>query len=509
MLELHTPSEAARWLQSRVRGTLQSDSRKIGVGDGFLAWPGRRSDGREQVASALAQGAAACLVERVGLHRYDFDAECVAAYAELKTASGQIAAEYFGRPSQQLALLAVTGTNGKTSTVWWLAQALSNLKGAPQLPCAMVGTLGAGVPGERLATGLTTPDAVLLQQLLRRFVDSGVKVCAMEASSIGLVEQRLSGCQIHCAIFTNFTQDHLDYHGNMPSYWQAKKQLFQWPGLQAAVVNVDDVQGAALARELEAAALDLWTVSCTGKARLQARDIRHARQGLRFTLLESSASGSAPGIRHELQTKLIGRYNVSNLLGVMAAMRSLGVALADVVEACSDLSPVPGRMECLGGADQPLAVVDYAHTPDALEQALLALQPVARQRGGQLCCVFGCGGERDVSKRPLMGAIAGRHAERVVVTSDNPRAEKPEAIISQILLGLSGHVAVTVEPNRAQAIALALTQAGPHDVVLVAGKGHEDYQEIAGQRVPFSDQQQVRQALESWTAPSDMEALHG
>lgn len=508
MLELRTPLEAARWLQARVRGTLQSDSRKLAAGDGFLAWPGGRSDGREHVAAALAQGAAACLVERVGVERFALDDARVAAYTDLKSASGAIAAEVFGQPSQHLSVLAVTGTNGKTSTVWWLTQALSCLKGAAPLPCAMVGTLGAGAPGERLATGLTTPDSVQLQQLLRRFLDRGVKVCALEASSIGLVEQRLSGCQIHGAIFTNFTQDHLDYHGSMQAYWQAKRQLFQWPGLQAAVINIDDPQGAELALELQGGTLDLWTVSCTGDARLQAHGIRHDAQGLRFTLRERAVPGGAAAQACEVQTHLIGRYNVSNLLGVMAAMRSLAIPLASVVDACTDLAPVPGRMECLGQSDQPLVVVDYAHTPDALKQTLLALQPISQQRGGQLCCVFGCGGERDASKRPLMGAIAARHADRVVVTSDNPRAEKPEAIISQILLGLTGHLAVMVEPDRAQAIAKALAQATPHDVVLVAGKGHEDYQEIAGQRFAFSDQEQVRQALRNWSARARSEACH-
>lgn len=505
MLEFHAPLEAARWLQGRVRGTLQSDSRKLGPGDGFLAWPGGRSDGREHVAAALAHGATACLMERVGAERFALSDERVAAYTDLKSASGAIAAEVFGQPSQQLAVLAATGTNGKTSTVWWLAQALSHLNGAAPLPCAMIGTLGAGMQGERLVTGLTTPDSVQLQQLLRHFVDRGVKVCALEASSIGLVEQRLSGCQIRCAIFTNFTQDHLDYHGSMQAYWEAKRQLFHWPSLQAAVINIDDPQGAALALELEGGVLDLWTVSCAGDARLQARDVRHEAQGLRFTVVERGAP--EPG--HELQTKLMGRYNVSNMLGVMAAMRSLGIPLTAVVGACTDLAPVPGRMECLGRPDQALVVVDYAHTPDALKQALLALQPIARSRGGQLWCVFGCGGERDASKRPLMGAIAARHADRVVVTSDNPRAEKPEAIISQILLGLTGHVAVIVEPDRAQAIATALAQATPHDLVLVAGKGHEDYQEIAGQRLAFSDQEQVRQGLRNGSAPARGEALHG
>lgn len=516
MLELHTALEAAHWLRSHVTGTLQADSRQLRPGDGFMAWPGAASDARQYVAAALASGASAALVERAGVEPYRFSDARVATYAGLKAASGAIAAAYFGHPSEQIAVLAVTGTNGKTSTAWWLAQALSNLKQVTPIPCALIGTLGIGRaprPGragsELVATGLTTPDPVLLQQSLRRFVDQGLRACAIEASSIGIEEHRLDGTQIRTAIFTNLTQDHLDYHGTMVRYWQVKARLFDWPGLAAAVINLDDTQGAALAATLGArGGLDLWTVACEVPARLRACDIAYQGGGLRFTVIESGAAQGEQ--RQVLQTALIGRYNVSNLLGVMAAMRSLGVPLAAVIEACADLSPVPGRMECVGGSGQPLAVVDYAHTPDALGQALLTLRTLAEQRGGRLWCVFGCGGDRDAAKRPLMGAMAARYAERVVVTSDNPRSEKPEAIISQILLGLSGHGAVDVEPERAQAIALALSEAGANDVLLIAGKGHEDYQEVAGQRRVFSDLAQVRRALDAWAAvnpaPGDRDA---
>jgi UDP-N-acetylmuramyl-tripeptide synthetase len=281
----------------------------------------------------------------------------------------------------------------------------------------------------------------------------------------------------------------------MADYWQAKAPLFQWPGLQAVVVNIDDVQGAALAAGLVGQPLAVWTVSCTQVARLQARDICYDTQGLRFTVQEGAE-------QHELRSQMIGSYNVSNLLGVIAAMRTLGVPLAAAVASCHDLTPVPGRMECLGQPGQPLAAVDYAHTPDALGQALQALRPLAAQRGGQLWCVFGCGGDRDASKRPLMGAMAARYADRVVVTSDNPRSEQADSIISQILRGLSGYADVTVEADRAQAIAWTLAQAGASDVVLIAGKGHEDYQEIAGQRFAFSDLAQVRHALAVWVAPA-------
>ena len=511
MLELHTPIDAADWLRGCVSGTIDVDSRRLRPGDGFIAWPGAAHDARRHVAAALAAGAGACLVEREGVEQFAFSDPRVAAYAQLKAASGPIAAAYFGNPSQQIDVLAVTGTNGKTSTVWWLAQALSNLRRAPSIPCGMVGTLGIGRPGEIVASGLTTPDPVLLQQTFRRLADAGVKACAIEASSIGISEYRLHGCRIRTAIFTNFTQDHLDYHGSMDAYWQAKAQLLAWPGLQAAVLNIDDPKGAALAAAMDASAIDLWTVSCHRAARLQASDVRHEAQGMRFAVRERGVGDAVadPPV-HVLQTRLIGLYNVSNLLGVMAAMRSLGVPLAAIIDACADLTPVPGRMECVALPGQPLAAVDYAHTPDALAQALMALRPVSTQRGGRLWCVFGCGGDRDASKRPLMGAIAASHADQIVVTSDNPRGEKPEAIISQILLGLPGRAPVVVEPDRSLAIAQALARAAANDVLLIAGKGHEDYQEVAGQRLPFSDLHHVRNALSRrLVAASGSEAIHG
>jgi UDP-N-acetylmuramyl-tripeptide synthetase len=495
MRQLHSPSEAAQWLRQRVTGTLHSDSRRVGPGDGFVAWPGAASDGRRHVASALARGAAACLVEHAGVEAFGFkSAAPIASYLQLKAATGPIAAAYFEDPTAQLDVLAVTGTNGKTSTAWWLAGALSNLRHPASVPCAMVGTLGVGQPPEVENTGLTTPDPVLLHRQFRRFVDDGLKACAIEASSIGIVERRLDGTRIRVAIFTNFTQDHLDYHGNMEAYWQAKAGLFRWPGLQAAVVNLDDEAGGELAQALAGGTLDLWTFSCKRPARLQARDIAYGAQGLRFTLLEGDE-------QHTLETQLIGQYNVSNLLGVLGAMRALGVPLADAVAACGGLLPVPGRMERINLPGQPLVAVDYAHTPDALDQALQALRPLAAQRGGQLWCVFGCGGDRDPIKRPLMAAVAEKNADRVVVTSDNPRSEKPEAIISQILLGLSHNECVEVQADRARAIADTLAAAAPADVVLLAGKGHEDYQEVGGVRQPFSDKAQAQAALDARNKP--------
>jgi len=502
MAALDSPAQAAAWLRRHVTGTLQADSRKLAAGDGLLAWPGAATDARAHVPGALARGVAACLVERSGVEAFGIDDARVATYPGLKTASALVAAHFFDHPSEQLDVLAVTGTNGKTSTVWWLAQALSDARLVPPLPSAMIGTLGVGrppvddpagdraqpVPADLLATGLTTPDPVLLQSSLRRFVDTGLRACAIEASSIGIEEHRLDGTRIHTAIFTNFTQDHLDYHGDMDNYWRAKARLFQWPGLRCAVINIDDPRGPDLVAALDGSAVDVWTISCTQPARLRAQAITHGRDGLEFTLVEGAQA-------QRLATHLIGQYNVSNLLGVVATMRALGVPLAQAVAACGRLHAVPGRMQCVSRPGKPLVAVDYAHTPDALEKALQALRPAALQRGGQLWCVFGCGGGRDPAKRPLMGAVAARGADHVVVTSDNPRHEDPQDILRQIAPGLAGHPSATLEPDRSLAIARTLERAGAGDVVLVAGKGHEAYQEVAGARLPFSDLVQVEIAL--------------
>jgi UDP-N-acetylmuramyl-tripeptide synthetase len=488
MLELHSPEEAARWLHSRVTGTLHCDSRKIATGDGFIAWPGTATDGRKHVPSALAQGAAACLVEREGAEAFAFDLPSIAAYPQLKFATGPIAAAYFEAPTERLAVLAVTGTNGKTSTAWWLAQALSELQ-PDAIPCGLIGTLGTGRPPDVEFVGLTTPDPVLLQHQFRRFLGDGLQACAIEASSVGIVERRLDGTRIRVAVFTNFSQDHLDYHGTMQAYWEAKAELFRWDGLRAAVINLDDEKGMELSQSLQPG-VDLWTTSCEQPARLRATDIEYGERGLRFVVQEGHE-------RHPLATRLIGHYNVANLLGVIGAMRALGVGLAQAVQACGSLLPVPGRMERLSETGKPLVAVDYAHTPDALDKSLQALRPLAQQRGGKLWCVFGCGGDRDPTKRPLMAAVVEKNADRVVVTSDNPRGEKPENIISQILLGLSHDECVQVQADRALAIAETVAAAAPEDVVLLAGKGHEDYQEVAGVKHPFSDKAHAQAALDA------------
>ena len=507
---LQTLDEALAWLKTRVRGDLHVDSRRVCPGDGFIAWPGGATDGRRHVGDALARGATACLVEHDGVAAWGLSSDGIATYAQLKAATGDLAAGFYGDASARMDVLAVTGTNGKTSTAWWLAQALSYLSRAPARPCAMVGTLGMGLPPAPGAqglqavvpTGLTTPDPVQLQRAFRDFQRQGVLACAVEASSIGLQEHRLSGTHVRTALFTNFTQDHLDYHGSMANYWQAKRALFAWPGLRSAVINIDDAQGAALASELAGGMLDLWTVSTRQPARIQAVDIHYTRRGLRFTVVEGNE-------RQVLATSQIGHYNVSNLIGVLAGMRTLGVPLEAAVAACSALSSVPGRMECLEAKGAPLVAVDYAHTPDALEKALQALRPLAAQRGGKLWCVFGCGGDRDPLKRPLMGAVAQREADRVMLTSDNPRTESPLAIVAQIQSGITAFESVDSCLDRAQAIVWAVKGAEAADVVLVAGKGHEDYQDIAGAKLPFSDATHVRLALADRQAQRPAAALGG
>ncbi|KAF1048959.1 MAG: UDP-N-acetylmuramoyl-L-alanyl-D-glutamate--2,6-diaminopimelate ligase [Xylophilus sp.] len=489
---LRTPEQAVQWLRARAPGTLQTDSRAVGAGDGFIAWPGAATDGRGFVGNAFAQGAGAALVEAEGAEVFDFGTAEVAAYPGLKAATGPIAALWFGRPSHALDVLAVTGTNGKTSTAWWLAQAATQAG----IGCAVVGTLGTGVPPDGVVhNGLTTPDPVLLQRAFRTFADGGLRAAAIEASSIGIAEQRLAGTRIRTAIFTNFTQDHLDYHGSMEAYWRAKVALFAHEGLRAAVVNVDDPAGVRLAGELAGGGLDVWTVSLHAGARLVAQVIQYTARGISCQLAENGHSEPIP-----LYADIGGDYNLSNLLGVVAALRTLGVPLAEAAAACARLAPVPGRMERVARDGQPLAVVDYAHTPDAIEKALAALRPLSRARGGRLICVFGCGGDRDATKRPRMAQAAARGADRVWITSDNPRSEDPRAIIEQIAVGLPALADACTEADRARAIHAALAEAAPADVVLIAGKGHEATQETAGVRRPFSDRAEAEAALAARTA---------
>ena len=510
MLQMHDPAQVAQWLQACGVRQLHCDSRRLQPGDAFVAWPGAAQDGRRYVPAAFRAGAVACVVERDGAEAFGLDAPRVLAVQGLKHSVGELAHHFYRAPSTELPLLAITGTNGKTSTAWWTAQLLSALG----QPCGLIGTLGMGQPGHELVpTGLTTPDPVMLQAALRGFADQGLRACVQEASSIGLEEVRLNGARAHSAVFTNLTQDHLDYHHSMQAYWRAKQALFDWPGVQVAVVNIDDPHGAELAARLQprvqAGALEVWTLSTEGQAaRLRVPQWSMTDTGLRCTVVETLPDGTdtAPGV---VELPLVGEYNLYNLLSAVALARAQGHSLARTLQACAALTPVPGRMQSAWpGLDAdtashlPLVLADYAHTPDALEKALRALQPLALQRGGRLWCVVGCGGDRDAGKRPLMAEVVGRLADRVLLTSDNPRTEPPLQILADMRAGLSHPDAAHIEPDRALAIAQAVAQAAPADVVLLAGKGHENYQEVLGVRQSFSDLAHARAALQQRLLPT-------
>ena len=458
---------------------LAIDSRTVTPGDVFVAMPGHRVDGRSFAADAVARGAAAVLYEAGAPLALPVPTVAVSGLAAL---AGEIAHLVYGRPSERLWVAGVTGTNGKTSVSQWIAQAMSFLG----RKCAVVGTLGSGFPGQMIESVNTTPDAISLHRSLAGFVEQDAVACAMEVSSIGIDEGRVNGVSFDVAVFTNLTRDHLEYHGSMEAYAVAKEKLFDWPGLRAAVVNLDDVVGGHLARRL-AGRLPTIGYTLTGRVGgdrvLVARDIAMSGSGLAFTV---------DGVR--IEAPVVGRFNVANLMAVIGALLVADERPEDIAAVLRRIEPPPGRMQPVGGVGQPLVVVDYAHTPDALEKALGTLRDTATARGGRLVCVFGCGGDRDSGKRPLMGAMAERLADRVLLTSDNPRNEDPMAIIENVAKGMKRRPAI--EPDRAAAIRQALREAAAGDVILLAGKGHEPYQEIAGVRRPFSDLALAREVLE-------------
>jgi UDP-N-acetylmuramoyl-L-alanyl-D-glutamate--2,6-diaminopimelate ligase len=508
-------SKAARDLLDRlqeqgaqIRG-LGADSRSLRAGDAFVAYPGANADGRRHIQDALARGAVAVLWEREDFSWDDAWRVPNIALDGLRQLAGEIAHEVYGRPSEKLWLAGVTGTNGKTSCSHWIAQALNALGRRT----AVIGTLGSGVPAAsgndpaaRLAPSVnTTPDGIELHRLLAGFLQSGAQGVAMEVSSIGLDQGRVNGAQFDVALLTNFSRDHLDYHGDMARYAAAKAQLFETPGLSGAVLNMDDVLGVRIAQKLAGSKL-----ACAGYSAhagvasvagleffLEAENVQLGQNGLTFSLVSSWG-------RAEVSSALLGRFNVANLLGVLGVLLGAGVELEPAVAALAALTPPPGRMQRLGGGEKPLAVVDYAHSPDALEAVLMSLRPLVGAEGGRLICVFGCGGDRDRGKRALMGAIAARSADQVVLTSDNPRNEDPLEILTDILEGVLGEEqqpgqAPLMIADRREAIAATIASAGSGDVVLIAGKGHEDYQESAGQRVPFADVTVAAEALRVWT----------
>jgi UDP-N-acetylmuramoyl-L-alanyl-D-glutamate--2,6-diaminopimelate ligase len=483
---------------------LQADSRALQRGDIFLAMPGANFDGRAHLSTVAEKGARAALWDPDQFEWPSGNALPHCAVPHLKHEMGYISAALLGDPSEQLHVFAFTGTSGKTTCTTWTAQLLASLGE----PCAVIGTRGAGLPDELVAFGLTTPQAFDLQQWFAQFARQGILACAIEASSIGIKEGRLNGTRIKTALFTNLTQDHLDYHGDMIQYGRAKAELFSWPQLQQAVFNADDPaskqMGANIEPQTDVVIIGITQsgdqcpsnieqlvgqTKSTNVKRLWASDIRFNGNQTRLTL-----QGDFGQAFTTLQVP--GQFNISNALMVAACALLKGHAIEKVAAGLARLTPVEGRMQSIGGDNQVLVVVDYAHKPDALEQVLHSLRSQANARGGKLWCVFGCGGDRDRSKRPLMGAIAAKLADQVIVTSDNPRSEHPAAIADQVVSGMSDiEDQVVVELDRAKAIDSVLSRAAHNDVVLIAGKGHEDYQETNGVKAPFSDLVQAKLAL--------------
>jgi len=458
-----------------VRG-LQTDSRRVQSGDLFLALPGMMADGRDYIGDAVASGAGAIAYETDDGYRLPGAPVPAFAVSGLRHKIGVIADRFYGAPSRRLVVVGVTGTNGKTTCTQLLAQALDQ----PPRRCAVIGTLGGGFPGALNASVHTTPDAVTVQRLLAEFLEQGAAHAAMEVSSHALEQGRVNGVRFHVAVFTNLTRDHLDYHGDMTAYGLAKAKLFAHQGLKYAVINHDDDFGRRLLADVGAPVTCLSYGIEGGDVR--AREVRPSPEGLWLRI-------QTPQGETELRSPLIGHFNVYNLLAVFATLLALGVELNDAVARLARAQAPAGRAERFGGAKGlPLVVVDYAHTPDALEKILMALREHTR---GKLCCVFGCGGDRDRGKRPVMGGIAERLADVVLLTDDNPRHESGDAIIADIVGGM--RAAPRIIRDRRNAIATAIQGATEGDIVLIAGKGHEDYQQVGDERRPYSDRDIVRE----------------
>ena len=519
--------QTVAWIRSHApeAAHLRIDSREITPGDVFLALPGRRDDGRLHVTDAVARGAAAIVIDRTGAQA----PPCAAPMLQVERLAaqlGDIGAAFYRDPTARLLMIGVTGTNGKTSCSHWIAQVLT----ACGRNCAVIGTVGSGFTDAlQTDSALTTPDAIGLQRQARTLLDAGAQAVAMEVSSIGLDQGRADAVDFDLALFTNLTRDHLDYHGSMAEYERAKARLFDAPSLAYAVLNLDDAFGQRLAHRCRARHLRTTGYRVQASAP-RAADARladaHGANGefadVDVALAAQSVTLGADDIRFDarwrpsgtaertasVRAPVIGRFNVSNVLGVLGIALAAGIDAQDATRALERLRPPAGRLQRVdvgqGSAqgddalrDLPLVLVDYAHTPDAIEQALTALRPVAQARAGRLWIVFGAGGDRDPGKRPQMGAAAARGADWVVVTSDNPRSEEPGTIIEQVIAGaIEAGARPGTNEDRARAITDAVLQADAADVVLIAGKGHEQYQEIAGRRLPFSDVECARRALQ-------------
>lgn len=495
-----TDEEAARWMRALARegSTLRLDSREIRPGDIFCAVPGARSDGRSFIRVAAARGAAGVIYEAREDRARDPEHHSLPALAVpgLSRRLGSIASRFLGDPSARMAGVAVTGTNGKTTTTFWTAALLDGLSE----PCAVIGTVGAFLKGERIpGPHLTTPDAPSLEHIYAEALSRGAKAFAVEASSVGLEQGRLAGSHFRAGVFTNLTRDHLDYHGTMEAYARAKGLLFAWPGLGAAILNADDPLSESFAGIAAAHGAPVWAIGLEGAARrfaqrhgaahwLDAVNAEPTGRGMRFTI-------DLDGARRSAEIPAIGLFNVENALCALGAVLSLGHGLDEALPLLARLAPPPGRMQLVHAEGLPLGVVDFCHTPDALAKAVESLLPSARARGGRLWTVFGCGGDRDPGKRPMMGAIAAKLSDLVVITSDNPRSEDPEAIVAAVAAGCPDAANVMRVVDRREAIHRSVLEAAPEDVILVAGKGHESEQILADGAHPFLDAEVLREAF--------------
>ncbi len=484
------PAEVQTFLTKRFKG-ITTDSREVVPGGLFVAYPGDAQDGRAYIQQAISTGAKGVLYEAESAESFlqDWQTEDEIehlAVSGLKQHAGEIGAVYYGEPTQRCQVIGVTGTNSKTTVTQWLAQAFTVAGQKSAVLC----TLGYGRVNKLKPTRNTTPDAIVLQAMMAELVEEENQLVAMEVSSHGLVQDRVRGVHFDVAVFTNLSRDHLDYHQTMAAYGAAKRRLFEWDGLKQAVVNTDDAFGRTVAQSLIDSGQSVLTYGLS--AGLNGRHVRGeevalTQSGLRLQIVTASA-------RFEVAANVVGEFNALNILAVVATMLTQEIAHTEIQAAVAKLTPVAGRMQQLGGNGQPLVVVDYAHTPAALETVLKSLRLHCAE-GAQLWCVFGCGGNRDKGKRALMGQAVSAFADKVVVTSDNPRDEAPMAIIQDIEDGLNG--AYWVEVDREAAIKMAIQSAKPEDVVLIAGKGHETYQEIAGVKHAYSDVKVAKKVLKN------------
>ncbi len=464
------------------------DSRYIQAGDVFIALKGTQTDGRQFIPDVVSKQAAAILVdadEVAETIRYENNIPIIPVPA-LRAQLGEIAAAFYGFPARHMKMFGVTGTNGKTSCSHFLAQALQYF----HLPCGVMGTLGNGLYGALGEPGLTTPDPVTLHATLRSFLQQGAKAAAIEVSSHSIDQGRVNGIAFEAGIFTNLTQDHLDYHGTMAAYAAVKKSFLETFAIKNLIINADDAYGKVWAAEL--AGQHPVVAYSLAKADLPVMIPQVYTENISLSLSGIHAVVVSPWGRGELTLPLIGMFNLSNVLAVLTALCLQEIPFDDVLSVLSQLKAVPGRMQLLGGSGQPLVAVDYSHTPDSLEKALLALRHHTK---GKLICVFGCGGNRDAAKRPLMAKIAEELADRVIVTNDNPRHEDPDDIADQIIRGFKHPERVLRVLDRSKAIEKSIQYASANDCILVAGKGAEHYQQIGDQKFPFDDVSEVSRYL--------------